>query len=147
MGTVRTGTPRYYHVAAGSARRPSPDSFLPHRVPIVAQFARQHLLHALRLPVGKGIEPGVQIWAKPHAVTPHVRIVLDPVLVALEPRLGVEPRHPHIESRLAGVMVGIGSAEFGVLQHRGLELDHVDVVSRHAPPRAPKSTPLCPTRM
>src|SRR5439155_25782103 len=103
MGTVRTGTPRYYHVAAGSARRPSSDSFLPHRVPIVAQFARQHLLHALRLRVGKGIEPGVQIWATPHAVTPHVRIVLDPVLVALEPRLGVEPRHPHIESRLAGV--------------------------------------------
>src|SRR6266576_3721597 len=28
-------------------------------------------------------------------------------------------------------MMGIGGAELGMLEHRGIELDHVDVVSRH----------------
>src|SRR5438128_6763309 len=64
------------------------------------------------------------------ATPPHVMIVLDAVLVALEPRRGVEPRHPHIERRLAGIMIGIGGAELGMLEHRGIELDHVDVVWR-----------------
>src|SRR5205814_2296329 len=67
---------------------------------------------------------------QPHAIAPHVVIVLDAVLVALEARLGIEPRHPHIERRLAGVTTGIGGAELGMLEHRGIELDHVDVVSR-----------------
>src|SRR6266576_148299 len=105
-------------------------SLLPHRIPVAAQLSRQHPLHALRLRVGQGVEIGVQIGSQPHAITPHVLIDLDAVLVALEPRRGVEPRHPHIERRLAGVMTGIGGAELGMLEHRGIELDHIDVVSR-----------------
>src|SRR5205823_11433958 len=72
--------------------------------------------------------PILQIGPQPQAITPHVVIVLDAVLVALEPRLGIEPRHPHIERRLAGVTTGIRGAELGMLEHRGIELDHVDVV-------------------
>src|SRR6266513_3690763 len=110
--------------------QPSSALLLPHRIPVAAQLSRQDPLHALRLRVGQGIELGVQIGPQPHAILPHVAIVLDAVLVALEPRLGVEPRHPHIERRLAGVMTGIGGAELGMLEHRGIELDHIDVVSR-----------------
>src|SRR5439155_16217896 len=106
------------------------ESILPHSITIAPQPARQHPLNALRLRVGKGIQFGVQVGAQPHAIAPNVLIVLDAVLVALEPRLGVEPRHPHIERRLAGVMTGIGGAELDMLEHCGIELDHVDVVSR-----------------
>src|SRR5438132_7487208 len=118
-------------------------SLLPHRIPIAPQLARQHPLHALRLRVGQGIEPGVQVGSQPHAIPPHVLIVLDAVLVALEPRLRVEPRHPHIERRLAGVMTRIGGAELGMVPPRGTALDHADAVSRHplpyaTPTRAPQ---------
>src|SRR6266513_380739 len=114
--------------------------FLPHRVPVAAQLSRQHPLHALRLRVGQGVELGVQIGPQPQPVLPHVPIVLHAVLVALEPRRGVEPRHPHIQRRLAGVMTGIGGAELGMLEHGGIELDHIDVVSRHLPRHADQSS-------
>jgi len=59
--------------------------------------------------------------------------------VALEPGLGVEPSHPHIQRRLAGIVVGVGDAELGVLEHRGIELDHVDVVL-WCPPSGARTT-------
>src|SRR6266513_2944549 len=105
--------------------------FLPHRIPVAPQLPRQHPLHPLCLRTGQRIELGVQIGPQPQPVLPHVAIVLHAVLVALEPRRGVEPRHPHIQRRLPGVMTGIGGAELGMLEHGGIELDHIDVVSRH----------------
>src|SRR6266496_2210829 len=108
---------RYSHERSPAVPPTPRASLLPHRIPVAAQLSRQHPLHALRLRVGQGIELGVQIGPQPHAITPHVVIVLHAVLVALEPRLGVEPRHPHIQRRLAGVMTGIGGAELGVLDH------------------------------
>src|SRR5436309_5227454 len=109
MGTVRTGTPRYYHVAAGSARRPSPDSFLPHRVPIVAQFARQHLLHALRLRVGKGIEPGVQIWPSRTPERRNDALVLNPDLWRPNRGSGLSPGIPTMKGGLRGAVAGFGA--------------------------------------
>src|SRR5439155_17341128 len=78
---------------------PSP-SLLPHRIPVAPQLPRQHPLHPLRLRVGQRIELGIQIGPQPQPVLPHVAVVFHAVLVALEPRRGVEPRHPHIQRRL-----------------------------------------------
>ena len=119
---------------------------MPHRIPVAAQFTRQHPLHALRLRVGQGVELGVEVGPQPNAVTPHIGIVFDAVLMTLEPRRGVEPRHPHVERRLPGVMAGIGGAEFGMLEDGGIELDDVDVVSRDLLRHADESSGAVPPR-
>jgi membrane protease YdiL (CAAX protease family) len=43
--------------------------------------------------------------------------------------------HPHVKRRLLGIVSGIGRAEFGMLERRAIQLDHVHVMARK-PPRA-----------
>src|SRR2546429_3650376 len=98
-------------------------SLLPHRPPVIPQLPRQHPFHPLRLRKGQRIEPGVEIGPQPHTVAPHVRIVFDAILVPLEPRLGIEPRHPYVQRRLVGIAIGIRGAELGMLERLAVQLD------------------------
>ena len=42
--------------------------------------------------------------------------------------IGRETRGADIETRLGGVMIRIGGAEFAVFQYLGIKLDHIDIM-------------------
>jgi hypothetical protein len=74
--------------------------------------------YPLRLLEWQRIQPCVQIRPQPHPVAPHVRIVLDAVLVPLEPNRGIEVGHSDVQRWLLGIVMGIGGAESRVFERR-----------------------------
>src|SRR5215831_18118765 len=109
------------------AARPSG---LPDAVALFAQADREFYLHLARRLVRHRVEHLVQRGQQAQPVVAYEAVGLDAGLVLVEPQVRIEPGHPHVDERLAELVIGIGAPEGRLVPDAIRQFDHVDMVRR-----------------